>query len=58
MKKHLIKIWFDVPGGQNRVYEGLVTGTQRGNKVVIDPDKLFKTAFGYTMPNNTVIILL
>ncbi len=58
MKKHLIKIWFDIPGGANRVYEGFVTGSQRGNKVVIDPLKLFRTAFGYELPNHSRITLL
>lgn len=58
MKKHLIKIWFDIPGEINRVYEGFVTGTQRGSKVVIDPNKLFRTAFGYKMPDHTIIKLL
>ncbi len=56
MKKHLVKIWFDIPGQTNRVYEGFVTGTQRGTKLVIDPFKLFKIAFGYDMPNGTRII--
>lgn len=58
MKKHLIKIWYDIPGQTSKVYEGLVTGEQRGNKVVISPCKLFYLAFHSRMPDKTKIIII
>lgn len=49
MKKHLVRIFFDLPDGRQMVFIGYVTTT---NIVV---SKVFKKVFGFELPENTEI---
>lgn len=49
MKKHLVRIFFDLPDGRQMVFIGYVTTP---NIVV---SKVFKKVFGFELPENTEI---
>jgi len=60
MKKHLVSIRYAIKSGiyagENFIFTGLVTAREAGNgKIVICPNKLFLNAFGFQLPNNSVI---
>lgn len=54
MKSHFVSIRFDTPFG-NFVFEGRVKGVIRNNRFVIDPNKLFRNAFGFDLPTRSVL---
>jgi hypothetical protein len=55
MKKHFVSLWFTNVWGKNYVYTGLVTGLEVNGKLVVSPNKIFKTAFGFDLPDRAVI---
>lgn len=58
MKKHFVNLLFDC-NGKNYIYQGLVTGKNLYNgKVIIDPWKVFKIAFGFDAPINSRVMFL
>lgn len=72
MKKHLVNITYDFGyifnDNGDRIgyeyfndyytYQGLVTGLEVNNKVVIDPVKIFEKAFNKKWPSRTCTITI
>jgi hypothetical protein len=54
MKKILVSLRFKTPFG-NFVHTGIVNAKIINNKAVVSPSKIFKTVFGFELPNNSVI---
>lgn len=59
MKKHLVKILYRNVYGSNFIYEGFVNEVlNEKGKPVVFPCGIFKTVFGFSLPDRTVITLL
>lgn len=54
MKKIFVSLRFKTPVG-NFVHTGIVTAKIINNKAVVSPSKIFKNAFGFSLPNNSEI---
>lgn len=50
MKSHFVSLWFEI-GRKNYFFSGRVIGKEVNGKIVVSPDKLFKKAFGFELPD-------
>jgi hypothetical protein len=58
MKKHLVKIWYKTRFG-NYLYEGLINEVlNEYGKPIVYPRGIFKKAFGFSLPDRSIISLL
>ena len=55
MKKHLVCILYKFPTGERYCYRGYITERIENNKAVVYPISLFKQAFGFDLPSNSMI---
>jgi hypothetical protein len=52
MKSHLVSIFFDTPYGKYQ-FTGRVRGKEINGKLVVSPEKIFKTVFGFELPDHS-----